>query len=292
MNISFRDGTRWQTNATKQVWLMGVINLTDDSFYPGSRVGGIMAGKPTSDFLAMLENLERADIFDLGAESSRPGAEPVAAAIELQRLVPVVEWLKAHHPHKRISIDTYKSEVAEECIKRGVDMINDISAGEGSDNKMFQVAAESGVPLVLMHKQGSPKTMQDHPHYKNVVQEVYEYLEKRIALAIEHGCIREKLIVDVGIGFGKTLSHNISLLQALPTFKELGVGLLVGASRKRLVGELTGKPAEDRLPGSIGVHLAAAHHGADILRIHDVDETADALKGFLAVLPGMIGDSC
>lgn len=253
--------------------VMGILNVTPDSFSDGG------------DFLALEAAVERAlemvaggaDIIDIGGESSRPGAAPVSLADELARTVPTIGKIRAHSDIP-ISIDTTKAEVARRSLEAGADIVNDISAFE-CDPRMAEVVAESGAGVVLMHMQGSPQTMQHDPTYGNVVDEVGAYLRDRIGFATRLGIPADRIVVDPGIGFGKTLEHNLALLRHLAKLAECGRPLLVGASRKRFIGQLTGQddPA-GRLAGSLGVAAWAAQAGAHILRVHDVIETCDVVR--------------
>ena len=216
-----------------------------------------------------------ADILDIGAESTRPGAGPVDLEEELRRVMPVIEAL-APRVRARLSIDTRKAEVMRRAARVGVALINDVSALT-HDPAALQVAAESGLPVVLMHAQGDPRTMQDSPSYDDVVLDVYDWLGARIEACERAGIPRSRLIVDPGIGFGKTLAHNLALLGALSIFHGLGCAVMLGASRKSFIGTLTGADVEDRLPGSIAAALLGVAQGVQILRVHDVAATRQAL---------------
>ncbi|MBL8994600.1 MAG: dihydropteroate synthase, partial [Spirochaetia bacterium] len=225
-----------------------------------------------------------ADFLDLGGESSRPGADPVSAEEEIRRLLPVLKKIKKHFSELPISIDTFKSKTAEVCLSEGADLVNDISAGEASGGAMFAICRKFDVPIVLMHKQGESKTMQDRPEYEDVVSEVALYLSERAKFALGHGIGGDQCVLDPGIGFGKNKEHNLALLKNIFVFRKLGFPVLIGASMKRIVGDLTGRPTEGRLPGSLGIHLAAVMNGASILRVHDVGAMKDALTGFFGAL--------
>lgn len=266
----------WELN---RPYIMGIINLTVDSFYPASRI------LEEKTFALRLEKVAPyMDILDLGAESTRPGSNPVTAEEELYQLLPKLEYVKKHFPKLKVSIDTSKSEVAQKCIDTGADLINDISAGENFEGEIFKICASNQIPLVLMHKRGVPKTMQNNIFYQDVVDEVYNYLNDRVNLAQEYGLASDKLLIDVGIGFGKELKHNLDLLRALPKFKNIGTGILIGASRKSMLGEITDQPVENRLAGSIAIHLAALKHTCHIIRCHDVREMWDAIQVFFSVM--------
>ncbi len=253
--------------------VMGILNVTPDSFSDGGHY--FDANAAVARALEMVD--QGADIIDIGGESSRPGATPVSIAEELSRTLPIIEKIRAQSDVP-ISIDTIKSEVAFHALEVGAHIINDISAFEG-DEKMAGIAAEANAGVVLMHRKGSPRTMQKNPVYENVVKEVQAYLGERVDFAMAHGVAREHLVVDPGIGFGKTTEHNLALLHDLPSFAAGGFPLLVGASRKRFIGELTGRAEpEERKAGSLSVAAWAIMHGVHILRVHDVIDTCDTCR--------------
>ncbi|TDK33415.1 dihydropteroate synthase [Luteimonas terrae] len=257
--------------------VMGIVNVTPDSFSDGG------AHDTTEAAIAHGVRLagEGADILDIGGESTRPGAEDVSVEEELRRVVPVIEGLAAQTALP-ISIDTSKPEVMRAAVAAGAGMINDVYGlrREGA----LEAAASLGVPVVLMHMLGEPRGMQDAPNYDDVVGDVHRFLAERIFSAEMAGIARRHIVVDPGFGFGKTTAHNMALLAQLQRFGELGVPVLAGLSRKRSIGELTGRevPA-DRVAGSVAAHLIAAQYGARILRVHDVAATVDALKVWAAV---------
>jgi dihydropteroate synthase len=252
--------------------LMGIINTTPDSFSDGG--DNFSAQAAVESALAMQE--EGADIIDIGPESTRPGSSPVPADEQLRRALPVIEALKGRIKIP-ISIDTYIAEVARKCLDAGADIINDISAG--GDTEMFHLASERGSPIVLMHMQGSPGTMQQNPAYKDVVSEVLTFLLQRALKAESEGVSRENIIIDPGIGFGKKLEHNIELIRHLDCFTASRYRVLLGASRKAFIGTLTGqKEPKKRLSGTIVTTVAAVQAGVDIIRVHDIAENAAAIK--------------
>ncbi len=257
----------------KKVKIMGIINVTPDSFYDGGRYqkteSAIRQG------LKLAEE-EGADIVDIGGESSRPGAMPVSVKEELKRVIPVIKNL-SKEIEIPISIDTYKSKVAEEALKNGAGMINDISALRMDEN-MVKVAREYDVPLILMHMQGTPRTMQKHPHYKDVIAEIYQFLNNRIEVAEENGIKPNKIIIDPGIGFGKTTRHNLLIIKNLKKFKSLKKPILIGPSRKRFIGEVLDLPLEERLEGTLGAIAVALLNGAEIIRVHNVKEVKRVVK--------------
>ncbi len=251
--------------------IMGVVNVTPDSFSDGGRFYGVDQAVQQGLQLAA----EGAAILDIGGESTRPGSDPVSASEEIDRVIPVIEQLAAKCD-ALISIDTNKADVAKAAMKAGAHIINDITALLG-DEDMARAAAETGAALVLMHMKGTPRTMQQDPVYDDVVAEVARFLKQQAEAAIAAGVAPEKIIVDPGIGFGKTVEHNLSLIANLAKLAELGYPVLLGASRKSFIGTLTGKPVEDRLWGTLGVHVVGAALGADIVRVHDVAPLKDAL---------------
>ena len=252
--------------------LMGIVNVTPDSFSDGGR--WLDPGAAVDHGLRL--EAEGADILDIGGESTRPGAEPIGVDEELRRVIPVVAGL-ARQVRVPISIDTRNAEVMRRAAGAGARIINDVAA-LGHDPEALRVAAESGLPVVLMHAQGDPRTMQLDPRYDDVVLDVYDWLEARIAICEAAGIGRERIVVDPGIGFGKTLDHNMALLASLSIFHGLGCPILLGASRKSFVGRLSGgAPADRRLPGSVAAALLGAAQGVQILRVHDVAETRQAL---------------
>lgn len=255
--------------------LMGIVNLTPDSFSDGGRHldprAAIDAG------LAMVE--QGADILDLGAESTRPGAATVEPAEEIRRLLPVIEGLSACGVP--LSVDTRKPEVMREVLAAGADMINDI-AGFATPAAIEAVAA-SRCGLCVMHMQGEPGTMQQAPAYEDVVAEVQDWLRERVVALGAAGVEATRIVLDPGIGFGKTVDHNLQLLEALDEFAVFGMPLLIGVSRKSLIGALTGRPVDGRLAGSLAAALAAVARGAKIVRVHDVPETRDALRVWQAI---------
>ncbi len=261
--------------------IMGIVNVTPDSFSDGGRWA-----KPEAAIEHALRLVEEgADILDLGAESTRPGSDPVSVEEELIRLMPVIEGL-AGRTRALISIDTRNAEVMRRAADAGADILNDVSALT-HDPDALDAAAESGLPVVLMHSLGDPKTMQRDPRYDDVVLDVFDYLEERVGAAEAAGIDRSRLILDPGIGFGKTLQHNLALMAETAMLHALGLPILIGVSRKRFIGTLTGveQPA-DRVFGSIGAALAAVGQGAQIIRVHDVAATKQALTMWEASVAG------
>lgn len=255
---------------------MGVLNLTPDSFSDGGRFQEMDAA------LAYAHRLmdEGAAIIDLGGESTRPGASPISPAEEQARIIPVLKALRSEAIKRRVrlSVDTRNAGTMRAALEAGADIINDVSALT-HDTASMNVVAASEAQIVLMHMQGAPQTMQQNPHYDNVVEDVYAYLEKRVTACLDAGISRTRLVLDIGIGFGKTPAHNITLLQNLERFRTLHLPLLVGVSRKSFLDALSDHKTapSERLAASLAAALAAAEGGANILRVHDVKETRDAL---------------
>ncbi|UJB17717.1 MULTISPECIES: dihydropteroate synthase [Lysobacter] len=257
--------------------VLGIVNVTPDSFSDGGAHDTLEAA--VAHGLRLAE--EGADALDIGGESTRPGADEVPLEEELRRTIPVIERL-ARETSLPISIDTSKPEVMRAAVAAGAGLINDVYAlrREGA----LDAAAELGVPVVLMHMLGEPRSMQQQPEYDDVVAQVHRFLAERIFAAEMAGIAKKRIVVDPGFGFGKTLQHNLTLLSQLERFTELGVPLLAGLSRKRSIGELTGREdARERVHGSVAAHLIAAQRGAMLLRVHDVAATVDALKVWTAV---------
>jgi dihydropteroate synthase len=260
-----------------RVRVMGIVNVTPDSFSDGGEHASPEAAVAHGVRLAG----EGADILDIGGESTRPGAEDVGVEEELRRVIPVIEGL-ARQTSLPISVDTSKPEVMRAAIAAGAGMINDVYAlrRDGA----LEAAAALDVPVVLMHMQGEPRSMQASPQYDDVVAEVHRFLAERIFAAEMAGIAKKQIVVDPGFGFGKNRDHNLELLARLERFGELGVPLLAGLSRKKTIGELTGREdPHDRVSGSVAAHLIAAQRGAKLVRVHDVAATVDALKVWSAV---------
>jgi len=256
--------------------VMGILNVTPDSFSDGGRFGDL--GRALEHALRMVE--EGAAIIDVGGESTRPGSAEVSVEAEIARVVPVIEHL-ATRIAVPISVDTSKPEVMRAAVEAGAGMINDVYAlrREGA----LGMAARLDVPVCLMHMQGEPKTMQHQPDYLDVVREVCEFLRERIEASIDAGINREMIVIDPGFGFGKSLAHNLSMLKHLDEFSSLGAPLLVGMSRKSMVGAVLDVPVMERLIGSVAAAVIGAQRGASIIRVHDVKETVQALRMVMAV---------
>lgn len=259
-----------------QPQVMGILNVTPDSFSDGGLFTGIDSALQQAR--RMVE--EGASIIDVGGESTRPGAQPVDEEQELERVLPVVERI-ARELDVIISIDTSKASVMQAAITSGAHMVNDVQALKQPD--ALESAAQLQVPVCLMHMLGEPRTMQAHPQYENVVTDVRDFLQERIQACLNKGIPQEQIIVDPGFGFGKTLQHNLHLFKELPKIKELGYPLLVGVSRKSMIGSILDLPVENRLPGSLGLAALAVWLGASIIRAHDVAETVQAIRVVQAV---------
>lgn len=261
--------------------IMGILNITPDSFSDG----GLFL-RPEAALMQARRMAAAADILDIGGESTRPGAAEVAAAEEVQRTAPVIAALRAGGLALPISIDTRKAAVAEAGFAAGASILNDVTALR-FDPAMAEVAAAAGVPVVLMHSVETPATMQDDPQYDDVLLDVYDALAARLAVAEAAGIARARLAVDPGIGFGKTLEHNLALLARLSLFHALGVPVLLGASRKRFIGTIGAEAeAAKRMPGSLAVALAGVAQGMQMIRVHDVAETRQALSLWQAATRG------
>ena len=263
-NLLRRDG---------QCSVMSIVNVTPDSFSDGGT-----AFAPDIAVRAALQALsDGADIIDIGGESTRPGATPVSLDEEWDRIAPVIAGVLKSCPDTIISVDTYKPEIARRAIAAGALIVNDITGLDPSGN-MTEVVAQSSAGVVIMHMQGTPATMQTNPVYEDVVGEVISFFHRRIQTAVQAGIAKERIAVDPGIGFGKTLEHNLTILRNLNKFAELGCALLIGTSRKRMIGDITGRPVGERTAGSVASALHAAWHGAQVVRVHDTAATVDAIR--------------
>ena len=267
--VSTRHG---RLDCARRTVIMGILNVTPDSFYDG--------GKRSKPMQAIADGVEMvqsgAEVLDVGGESTRPGARPVDATEELDRVLPVIRGLR-REVAVPISIDTYKAGVARAALDAGADIVNDISALR-FDPALVSLVAAAEVPVILMHMQGKPQTMQAEPRYNDVVREVRDFLAAQLYEAMDAGIAAERIILDPGIGFGKTLEHNLQLLRGLPTLAALGQPLLVGASRKAFIGKILDLDPEHRLEGSLAAAVAAVLGGANLLRVHDVAETCRAAR--------------
>ncbi|MEX0770853.1 MAG: dihydropteroate synthase [Balneolaceae bacterium] len=257
--------------------IMGVLNTTPDSFSDG---GLFVSQKDALERIGQMVE-EGADIIDVGGESTRPGADPVSPAEEMNRVLPIIEKAAERFGDVLLSVDTTKYEVARAALEAGVHIVNDIS-GLQKEPRLAGLCAEYSAGYVLMHSQGDPQTMQKNPRYDDVISDLKHYFKNQMALALNAGL--QTLILDPGIGFGKTLEHNLKIIANLDKFTEFGYPILVGASRKSMIGELLGgRPVDDRLTGTIAVHYHSLIMGAKMLRVHDVKEAKDSIRIFNAV---------
>jgi len=248
----------------RRTLVMGIVNVTPDSF-SGDGLGADV-GAAVERGLRMVE--DGADILDIGGESTRPGGEPVSVDEELRRVIPVIEGI-ARRSSAPISIDTYKARVAQEALAAGACIVNDITGLRG-DAKMREVARQAGAAVIVMHMQGTPRTMQDNAHYDDVIGEISAFLKQQADAALAAGIAQDQIVVDPGIGFGKNLEHNLEILRRLADFKALGYPVLVGPSRKRFIGAILDLPVDERLEGTAAAVALAIANGADIVRVHDV----------------------
>ena len=272
--------TTWDLGRTTLV--MGILNVTPDSFSDG----GVHSSVEAAVERALVMDREGAHIIDVGGESTRPGAEPVSLDEEIARTIPVIEGIREKSDIP-ISIDTNKSEVAVRAAGAGASIINDISA-LSFDPNMAKTASALGLSVVLMHIKGKPRDMQNNPRYEDLVGEISDYLEDSLKRAAAHGIDRKRIILDPGIGFGKTWEDNLTIIRNIPAFTRLGQPVLIGASRKGFIGGILDKDVRNRASGSVGAACAAALWGAHIVRVHDVAQTVDALKVVDAVRCGVM----
>ena len=267
-----------------QPWVMGILNLTPDSFHDGGAWNNPAAALGQAE--RMLD--EGADMLDLGAQSTRPGAEVLGPEAEWQRLEPVLVALKKTQPDAIVSVDTFHAEVARRALAEGADVINDVSGGD-ADPDMWAVVAQARAPYVLMHMQGTPATMQDNPTYDDVVHEVVTHLQRRVHAAYQAGVT--DVVADVGFGFGKTVAHNYALLDALDQFHELQCPLLAGVSRKSMIQKVLGVDSQRALNGTTALHAWALDRGVHILRVHDVAEAKEAVALHQALVKSRTPDT-
>ncbi|MBW0278223.1 dihydropteroate synthase [Shewanella xiamenensis] len=251
--------------------VMGILNVTPDSFSDGGKFSSFELACQHADEMVA----QGALIIDIGGESTRPGAADVSVEDELARVVPLVEYVAKHHD-VWISVDTSKPEVMRQAVNAGAHLINDVRAL--LEPGALETAAQLNVPICLMHMQGAPRTMQSAPEYQDVIADVFKFLNERIQACLEAGIPRERLLIDPGFGFGKTLEHNYELLAKLECFAQFELPILIGLSRKSMIGNLLARPTSERLAGSLAGAMIAAQKGAHIIRVHDVPETVDMLK--------------
>jgi dihydropteroate synthase len=260
--------------------VVGILNVTPDSFSDG----GDFLDPEAAALRAATMLDEGAGMLDVGGESTRPGSDPVSQEEEIRRVVPVIERILSARPEAVISVDTYRSGTATVALEAGASLVNDVTALRG-DSRMVSVMEEAECPVILMHMQGEPKTMQKDPHYEDVVREVRDFLAERAEYAVTAGVRPENIIVDPGIGFGKSLEHNLDLLHNLDAIVDLGFPVLIGASRKRFIERITGvQEARERIPGTVATTVLAYERGATFFRVHDVRANHEALAVAEAVL--------
>ena len=259
--------------------VMGILNVTPDSFSDGGHYSQVNAA--VQHALSLID--EGVDILDIGGESTRPNAAPVTLAQELDRVIPVIEALVAHQINVPISIDTYKPAVMRAAIAAGASLVNDVSALQ--EEGAIAAVADSDVGVCLMHMQGTPQTMQDNPHYVDVVEEVSAFLSERVSVCQQAGIASNRLLIDPGFGFGKTRVHNITLIQRLDALTQLNLPILVGLSRKSVLGQVTGHDVDARLYASVAAAVISVMKGTHIVRVHDVKATVEALKVLAAIAP-------
>jgi dihydropteroate synthase len=260
--------------------IMGIVNVTPDSFSDGGQF--IDADRAVEHALSLAK--DGADILDIGGESTRPGSETITVTEELNRVVAVIEGLR-DQTDALLSIDTTKAEVARQALAAGADIVNDIS-GLTFDAEMVDVCAKSDCGVICMHIRGTPQTMQADPHYDDVVAEVSSFLADRIGTLVDAGIAKHRIVIDPGIGFGKTAQHNVDLLSNVATLRDLGCPVLIGHSRKRFLAKVLGRPVEERVFGTVGVAIAVAAQNADLIRVHDVAATNDALLAWHTIQGG------
>ena len=267
---SFQD---WCLNPKRETLVMGIVNVTPDSFSDG---GKFFSPEDAISHASKLIS-QGADIIDIGGESTRPGAEQVSETEELNRVIPVIEKIRDENPKILISIDTTKALVAKHAIEVGADIINDVS-GFSFDNNMIETVARFNVPVIIMHMKGKPQNMQFNPEYKDVINEILDFFKKKIKIAIQSGINRRMIILDPGIGFGKTVENNFELLSRLNEFNVLELPIMIGPSRKSFIGITLDLPPEDRIEGTAAAVSAGVMNGATIVRVHDVKSMKRVVK--------------
>jgi len=260
---------------------MGIVNVTPDSFSDGGE--HIESSRAVEHALKLAD--QGADFLDIGGESTRPGSKSVDINEELQRVIPVIEQLAAQSDVP-ISIDTSKAAVARQAIAAGAEIVNDIS-GMTFDPEMIDVCQQSDVGLICMHIQGTPATMQEHPHYENVVAEILQFFRERLTAFEKQRIAKERIIFDPGVGFGKTANHNVEILSSIAEFRNLERPVLIGHSRKRFLGKVVGRQVDERTAGTLGVSIALAGQSTDIIRVHDVAANRDAILAWQTINAGI-----
>ena len=270
MTESFQD---WCLNPKRETLVMGIVNVTPDSFSDG---GKFFSPEVAISHASKLIT-QGADIIDIGGESTRPGSEQVPESEELKRVIPVIEKIRIIYPTILISVDTTKASVAKHAVEAGADIINDVS-GLSFDNNMIDIVESFNIPVVIMHMKGNPQNMQLNPEYKDIVNEILEFFKMKIKIAIQSGINRSMIILDPGIGFGKTVEHNFELLSRLNEFNVLELPIMIGPSRKSFIGITLDLPPEDRVEGTAAAVSAGVMNGASIVRVHDVKSMKRVVK--------------
>ncbi|MDD5454578.1 MAG: dihydropteroate synthase [Candidatus Ratteibacteria bacterium] len=269
---------RYNLDLKSKTYLMGILNITPDSFYDGGRYSSLSQAEKRA--IQMEE--DGADIIDIGGVSTRPGSIPPNEEEETERVIPLIKKI-IKQINIPLSIDTYRSEVARKALDLGISMVNDVTALNGN-KKMAEVVAEYNVPVILMHMKGEPFTMQENPYYKNVIQEIGQFFKERIRFAVSHGIKEENILLDPGIGFGKRLEDNLEIIRELKKFGSLGKPIVIGVSRKSFIGKVLDLQVEERLFGTAASVTAAIMNGANILRVHDIAEMSQIIKMTDAIL--------
>ena len=267
---SFQD---WCLNPKRKTLVMGIVNVTPDSFSDG---GKFFSPQDAISHASKLID-QGADIIDIGGESTRPGAEQISESEELNRVIPVIEKIRDENPKKLISIDTTKASVAKHAVEVGADIINDVS-GLSFDNNMKNTVASLNIPVIIMHMKGNPRNMQLNPKYKDIIYEILDFFKKKIKIAIQSGINHKMIILDPGIGFGKTVQHNFELLSRLNELNVLELPIMIGPSRKSFIGITLDLPPDDRIEGTAAAVSAGVMNGASIVRVHDVKSMKRVVK--------------
>ena len=263
----------WCLNPKRKTLVMGIVNVTPDSFSDG---GKFFSPQDAINHASKLID-QGADIIDIGGESTRPGAEQISESEELNRVIPVIEEIRDKNPKKLISIDTTKASVAKHAVEAGADIINDVS-GLSFDNNMIDTVARLNIPIIIMHMKGNPLNMQLNPRYKDIINEILDFFKKKIKIAIQSGINRKMIILDPGIGFGKTVQHNFELLSRLNELNVLELPIMIGPSRKSFIGITLDLPPDDRIEGTAAAVSAGVMNGASIVRVHDVKSMKRVVK--------------
>ena len=263
----------WCLNPKRKTLVMGIVNVTPDSFSAG---GKFFSPQDAINHASKLID-QGADIIDIGGESTRPGAEQISESEELKRVIPVIEKIRTDNPTILISIDTTKASVAKHAVEAGADIINDVS-GLSFDNNMIDTVARLNIPIIIMHMKGNPRNMQLNPRYKDIINEILDFFKKKIKIAIQSGINRKMIILDPGIGFGKTVQHNFELLSRLNELNVLELPIMIGPSRKSFIGITLDLPPDDRIEGTAAAVSAGVMNGASIVRVHDVKSMKRVVK--------------